>query len=400
MRDIGTKVDGSTTLSADDFNSIQSELRHMVESTGQTLDPAGGPDSLGLYMLAQGVADYANAGATYVDSGTANTHVLNLESDLRPPTKYTENFTAIFKINVTNTSATVTVDIHGMGVINIVKPGGVSLDIGDFIAGQYAIIVYNDSTSQFELVYTPSTSVLKGARNEGLVVKNNTSNPLYQVDITADYLTVYNVDGVSVVLDTISLTADIETTGANGRSATEGAEINAWYHIWVIFDGTTTASYLTQSSVEATVLTDLPSGYTYAKYVGAVYNDTTPDFVEFHQVGNYVNIARSAIVLNTSSTAWQPADCSAIVPTTATIIRAQNTSTTGVWNTAMWWSAESDGSGPTTGQIATGENSTTANYAYHIFEVSVTTPQMFYGKVVAGWGILYCVLGWHYNNIV
>lgn len=119
------------------------------------------------------------------------------------------------------------------------------------------------------------------ARHKNLVIKNNTTNPNYQVDIDIDAIL---LDGHKVVRD-INLTVDVTVSGANGLDT--GVEANnTWYHLWVIYNPVTniTAGLLSTSSSVPT----MPSGYTYKGYVGAIYNNGSGDFNETRQKNKVV----------------------------------------------------------------------------------------------------------------
>ncbi|MBF0240315.1 MAG: hypothetical protein HQM12_21630 [SAR324 cluster bacterium] len=123
-------------------------------------------------------------------------------------------------------------------------------------------------------------------RDYKIIIKTNTTNPTYQVDITADFLTVYDSNNITKVLSNVSSTVDITVSGANGLD-TGSEAANSWYFIWVIWNGTTTASLLSASSTAPT----MPSGYTHNRLVGAVHNTGT-DFLPFIQQDNHVIVPK------------------------------------------------------------------------------------------------------------
>ena len=134
-------------------------------------------------------------------------------------------------------------------------------------------------------------------RNEGLVIKNNTTNQNHQVDIDADKLTVFDSNDLWVVLSSINLTADITASGVNGLDTSIEAN-DTWYYVWLIYNWTTKASLLS-TSFSAPIM---PTGYTYKKLIGAVRNENTGNFYTFHQVGTKVSrLAVSAVCSNASS---------------------------------------------------------------------------------------------------
>jgi hypothetical protein len=153
-------------------------------------------------------------------------------------------------------------------------------------------------------------TLLKLPRNEGLVVKYVSATT---VDIDADFLTVFDTNNVATVLSSINLTTDITASGVNGLDT--GTEAAVWYHIWVIYNGTTTASLLSASATTPT----MPSGYTYKKYVGAVYNPSS-SFRDFHQIGNDVTFGTIVMHGSANNGSYLEVDISPEVPTTATEI--------------------------------------------------------------------------------
>ena len=155
-------------------------------------------------------------------------------------------------------------------------------------------------------------TVLQQARNENLVVKRNTSATSTTVDIDADYLTLFNSSNIGYIASSINLSPIITGSGANGLDT--GTEASStWYHIWVIYNGTTVAGLLSTSATSPT----MPSGYTYKKYVGAVYNNSSSNFVNFHQVGNVVsNDGAYNFLAGGTATGWTNITTVPMPPTT------------------------------------------------------------------------------------
>lgn len=149
MRDITIKVDGTTNLSAGDWNANQAELENIVTSTDQTLDPAGGADT-DLNMLPKAVAGYAGAGWAYQDSGSANTYVLSIASNLKPITKYFDNLMVAFLPGNDCTGAS-TANVAGLGA-KAIKINGVDPTAGEISTDRIVILKFNLSSDYFELV--------------------------------------------------------------------------------------------------------------------------------------------------------------------------------------------------------------------------------------------------------
>lgn len=100
------------------------------------------------------------------------------------------------------------------------------------------------------------------------------------VDIDIDELIVS--DGTdNSLLKNVNLTVDITSSGADGLDT--GAEGSSrWYYLWVVYNDTTVAGLLSESSSSPTV----PTGYDKKALVSAVYNDASSDFIDFDQYGD------------------------------------------------------------------------------------------------------------------
>lgn len=109
-----------------------------------------------------------------------------------------------------------------------------------------------------------------------LVVANNAGTPNSKVDVTANRISIGGV-----VLSSVSLTADITASGANGLDT--GVEaLSTWYALFVITNdsGTLVASLLSTSQTPT-----LPSGYTKYRRVAWVRNNAASNFLPFRQEG-------------------------------------------------------------------------------------------------------------------
>lgn len=122
----------------------------------------------------------------------------------------------------------------------------------------------------------------------------------------------------------LSETLNVANTGANGRDVVDngGAEqASAWYHLWAIGkDDGTLDSFATQACYPgsgASIFTRLPSGYTWAGYIGAARNDASSNLVEFYQRGDEVIRATVAALSAGTATVYTSVDLSGIVPQTA-----------------------------------------------------------------------------------
>lgn len=128
MLNIPTKADGVDTLSATEFNSLNNELKNIIESTGQTL--AGGD----LFQMAKSAAAYAGSGTFYIDSGSTNSYVLAAIDSFKAIDAYTDGLLIRFIATTENTGAA-TVNVNSLGAKSIVTSSGVVLPSGDIKLG-------------------------------------------------------------------------------------------------------------------------------------------------------------------------------------------------------------------------------------------------------------------------
>jgi hypothetical protein len=157
------------------------------------------------------------------------------------------------------------------------------------------------------------SSVRDSSRN--LVIKNNITNPNIQIDISADELSLNNGSGNVYLASSISKTADITVSGVSGLDT--GAEANStWYYIWIIYNGTTVNALLSASSTTPT----MPSGYTYKARVGAIYNNSSGNFILIHQIGNAVISAETTVLSAGIATTYTSVSITTAVPSTAKVV--------------------------------------------------------------------------------
>ena len=122
---------------------------------------------------------------------------------------------------------------------------------------------------------------------------------------------VFNSAGSSLLLASVDETADITVSGAGGLDT--GTETSAgWYHIWIIYNGSSTDALLSVSASSPT----LPGGYTHYAYVGAVYNIDS-DFIRFWQRGALVQRQEVIVISSAGDTSQTVFSLSAAVPSTA-----------------------------------------------------------------------------------
>lgn len=153
---------------------------------------------------------------------------------------------------------------------------------------------------------------------------SRTSNTV--VNVTADELLLTSANN-KITVKTINENITITTSGVSGLDT--GSETSStWYHLWIIYNGTTVNGLMSLSSTAPT----MPSGYTYKGYVGAVYNNSSSNLHNFSQVGNVVGIPIITLLSNGTATGYTAV--ATTVPTTASKISLQSnlesTTTTGL----------------------------------------------------------------------
>lgn len=108
-------------------------------------------------------------------------------------------------------------------------------------------------------------NTVKGS-NDGMIVKWASQTT---VDIDANEIILADSNNIPYRTTSVNLTADTTGSGANGLDT--GAIANSTqYYLWVIYNGSTTASLISLSKTAPT----MPSGYTYKALVGFFYNNT------------------------------------------------------------------------------------------------------------------------------
>jgi len=182
------------------------------------------------------------------------------------------------------------------------------LPINDLIAGTDYLTPTGDGSG------LTGISITGCGDYKNLVIANNGSNPNYQLNITADAIQMVNSSNALLLTTSYSKTVDITVSGANGLD-TGSEAISTWYHIWAI--GKTDGTVNSLLSVSATAPT-MPSGYTYKLYLGAIYNDSSSNFVVISQQDNKVNtIINSVLSVTTSVTSYASVSVLAAAPVNA-----------------------------------------------------------------------------------
>jgi len=242
------------------------------------------------------------------------------------------NFTAL----ATNTgSATITVS--GSGSFNVVKDtasGPVALTGGEITQNNIISVIFSASGNNFHLINTAiasasgNTAPLCGASN--LKIVNSVATPSTIITITADTALLVTTAGVVINRSTISQNINISTgtvtSAANGMDG-EAPGTSAWLYLFLIDNGSAPAALASLAAGNGKS-PDMPSGYTFKCYVGAMRVDGSGNLFRTLQKGIFAqytlvtpsNTQNYPQVGSTGSATLASMNTTAIVPPTASWI--------------------------------------------------------------------------------
>jgi hypothetical protein len=208
--------------------------------------------------------------------------------------------------------------VNGTGVENIevaTPSGPVALSPGQIVANNEVLLTYDGT--EYQLINPASSLSPTGfCQNQGLIIKNDSTTPNTKIDINSSFSQIVTSLNVGIDRSGISLVLNALTNGANGLD-TGSLAASTWYYVWLIDNGSTTASLLSLSSTSPT----LPSGYIYSCRVGAVLTSSSTQFFRTLQKGNRVQY----VTTSGSNTPSYPQIVSSIftyIPPTSTTLRA------------------------------------------------------------------------------
>jgi hypothetical protein len=349
MKQIGIKTDdtagASGEISAEEFNSMSLELQNIVSRSGQTLLTPNNEQVAEASVVAL-------AAGSCVDSGTPNTVVLTPTTGsggLLLPTTYARfNGWPVSFYSANTNTGNMTVDIGQtagslLGVKKFLKIDGSEIASGEIADGQLIEGRYSpaaDSGTGAWIFTNPgSASSVTG------VYRNLLSNrpTVATITVTIDEIALTDTANSTFIARSVNETIDISASGDGGLDT--GLEASStWYFIWIIAkpDGTI-GSVLSATDTTPT----LPAGFTFKALVGAVYNNSGSDFIDFKQVDNSVVFLPVEVLSSGSNQpTYTSLDISTVVPITAkqiagTLYAEDNSSTL----TATYIASDSGGYG-------------------------------------------------------
>jgi len=174
LKNIAPKVDGTSTLSAEAFNSMASELENAVTVSGQTLDGTAedAPDP-NPTQIARSMSWAALTAASYrVVTRTGNNYNIAPNGAWAAPVGYVEGQAFKFRADFTSTGVT-TINVTGLGAVTLKKGNGTDIVAGDLVSGEFYTVVY-DSVSGFFILVGGAAG---GGSGSGSGEKNYITNP-------------------------------------------------------------------------------------------------------------------------------------------------------------------------------------------------------------------------------
>jgi len=250
----------------------------------------GSPRFLMLSTVARRLVEYATA------SGT-NTYTASLTPPITALSQLRGKVLRILFSNA-NTSTAPTLNIDGIGAVNIKKHKNVALNVGDIAASHEVDLAY-DGTSFVVQSLLANRIDQSAASWQQLTIANNLALPTQKVDVSATSVTMVDSDGGTITAKPVVVTVDIAASGANGLDS--GASAANFYYIWLISNGTTTAGLLSLQAIAPT----MPSGYTYKIRVGVVRNTAAGNNLEtFIQRDKTVAIVAATVFTGKGNSAY------------------------------------------------------------------------------------------------
>ncbi len=322
-----------------------------------------------------------NDGLSYIDFKGSS----NLAADLRGRILY--NDASGFAIYTAANSTTAKVAISELGNVGIGSSSPTAkLQVAGTVESTSGGFKFPDGTTQTSAAADAASSASLRDTTRNLIILNNTTTPNSQLTITADEVIVQKTTGASKRVSAINLTANIATTGANGRDSTVAEAASTWYHIWLIADDSTGVASLLSTSPTTPSLTLVPT-YTYKAYLGAIYNDASSNFITIYQQNKRTTRLPIAVLNGGIATAYTSFSLATGIPTTARVVHAN----AGLKQTGYIWSRQgayfksrsSDNLGETaiiSYNEAVGGYSTTQGEITDTISLPIIEPQTLYYK--------------------
>lgn len=144
MRLLSNKNTGDSLTAVNEWDELAKEVENIITTTGIAL--AGG----NTVQVVRALAIYVSSGTYYIDSGAANAYVLTSVGILQSPVAYSDGQKIRWIALATNTGAT-TVNVAGVGVVDVVKGDTTPLDSGLIVAARISEAFFDLANNRFVL---------------------------------------------------------------------------------------------------------------------------------------------------------------------------------------------------------------------------------------------------------
>jgi hypothetical protein len=212
-----------------------------------------------------------------------------------------------------STSGAVTLEILALGFLPVYVPAGSQATSGTLSSGQYYEVTYttganyNSGNGAWVLSsYQPATGLTAAANASvsGLRIINDAVNPSTSANINFFQACMVSVVGAPVFVTNgaynVDLTTGTVTPAANGMDG-ESRPAGGWVYFYIISTGSGGAGLGTLTPPTAGA-PNLPAGYSYYAYVGAMFCDGSSNLLRSRQRGGDAQYVVSA----SSNTATLP----------------------------------------------------------------------------------------------
>jgi len=265
----GDPVGGvQATVVTDDFmNDVQEELISILAAAGVT--PVKGTqnqvlNSIAKLLQSQKLTAFPTTGTATALALTPSPAIDAYASDLR--------FRVKFNV-ASGLNPTLNVSTKGAKFLKQYDSSGAKV-AAVFVVNQISEVEYDGTDFVLVDPLPVSTSNLVGCIGAAKNLKVSTTGLSSAVTVSADEIVVESSSNTYLTLRSVSVAPAFSSgNGANGIDVggANSQTANAWYYVWVIYNGTTAAGLLSLSDTAPT----MPSGYTHKALVGCIRTDST-----------------------------------------------------------------------------------------------------------------------------
>lgn len=187
-----------------------------------------------------------------VDTGIANAYILNFTANF---TSYTDGIVIYWIPSRTNTGAS-TINVNGLGVVNILNPDGTPLYLGELVANQFAAIIFSGGSFKlFAFGFLPKINLKNSdytfalSDSQGILVSNGGGGPFTwtipsdaaanfpigtSIDLVNYGSAIVNVTGSGVTFTGYNTTANsLVLQPSVGATRIIKVAVNYWVQAWI-----------------------------------------------------------------------------------------------------------------------------------------------------------------------